>query len=79
MVKMGESVSIPINRLSDGKIWLLIGSVLDQRVVLMADEMSKVHDCIDPDGHGQAHSIGASKSVKCRAKTYDISPRILKT
>lgn len=73
---MSSIVKIPIKFFSDGEPWLLLESVLGKRVIFRAHQIQmkgRVQD-FDPHHCDEAH---ARDSVKCKAKSWDISDKIM--
>lgn len=72
---MAKIIHIPVKVFPDGEQWLMLDSILGKRVVMRAHEIN-LKQAIDYDTHHcpEAHARG---SVKCRAKSWDISERIV--
>lgn len=72
---MGNIIKVPIKIFDDGEKWLLLDNILGKRVVLRAHEIDIKENIEDYDKHHcpEAHAKG---SVKCKAKTFDISDKI---
>ncbi|MBI2124710.1 hypothetical protein HYT92_02860 [Candidatus Pacearchaeota archaeon] len=74
---MVEAIQIPVKTYPDGKKWLNLDAVLGKRVILRAHEIDLKQDVEDYDKHHcpEAHAKG---SIKCMAKAYEITDKIIK-
>ncbi|MBI2523493.1 hypothetical protein HYW19_03815 [Candidatus Woesearchaeota archaeon] len=75
---MASILKVPIKYFQDGEPWLLLDSVLSKRVIFRAHEIDIKGSVKDFDPHHcmEAHARG---SVKCKAKSWDISDKIVTT
>jgi hypothetical protein len=73
---MAQIVKVPIKTFSDGETWLLLEPILGKRVVMRAHHIDIKNNVEDYDSHHgpEAH---AKESVKCKAKSWDISDKIV--
>jgi len=73
---MAKIIKIPVKIFPDGEHWLLLEPVLGRRVVLRAHEIQVKQNIPDYDSH-HGPEVHAKGSVKCKARTWNISDSIV--